>query len=142
MPASQIARDLGIDPNMLGCWCWEMDSIGSKVFQGQGKSRDEEMATLQKRVNSSQEGTGFLREASAFFALLLPASPEQGRRGAVKPGNRIRREAGIDPAPYNRHHCQAKHPNENRVPKDGQAGVAVDHNDGVGTGRRVYGPGE
>ena len=30
VPASQIARDLGIDPNMLSRWCREMGSIGNK----------------------------------------------------------------------------------------------------------------
>ena len=36
VPAIQIARDLGIDPNMLSRWCREMGSVGNKAFQGQG----------------------------------------------------------------------------------------------------------
>jgi len=37
VPASQVARDLEIDPNMLSRWCREMSSVGNKAFQGQGR---------------------------------------------------------------------------------------------------------
>ena len=68
VPASQIARDLGIDPNMLSRWCREMGSIGNKAFQGQGKPRDEEMAALKRELIQVRKERDFLREAAAFFA--------------------------------------------------------------------------
>ena len=33
VPASQIARDLGIDPNILSRLCREMGSVGNKAFR-------------------------------------------------------------------------------------------------------------
>ena len=68
VPASQIARDLGLDPNMLSRWCGEMGSIGNKAFQGQGKPRDEEMAALKRELIQVRKERDFLREAAAFFA--------------------------------------------------------------------------
>jgi len=68
VPASQIARDLGIDPNMLSRWCREMGSIGNKAFQGQGKPRDEEMAALKRELVQVRKERDFLREAAVFFA--------------------------------------------------------------------------
>lgn len=68
VPVSQIARDLGIDPNMLSRWCREMGSIGNKAFQGQGKPRDEEMAALKRELIQVRKERDFLREAAAFFA--------------------------------------------------------------------------
>ena len=68
VPASQIARDLGIDPNMLSRWCREMDLVGNKAFQGQGRPRDEEMAALRRELIQIRKERDFLREAAAFFA--------------------------------------------------------------------------
>lgn len=67
-PASQIARDLGIDPNMLSRWCRELGAIGTQAFQGQGKPRDEEMAALKRELIQVRKERDFLREAAAFFA--------------------------------------------------------------------------
>ena len=68
VPASQIARDLGIDPNMLSRWCREMSSVGNKAFQGQGRPREEEMAALRRELIQVRKEREFLREAAAFFA--------------------------------------------------------------------------
>lgn len=67
-PASRIARDLGIDPNMLSRWCRELGAVGGKAFSGQGKPRDEEMAALKRELAQVRKERDFLREAAAFFA--------------------------------------------------------------------------
>lgn len=35
--ASQIARDLGIDPNMLSRWCRELETSPQKAFPGKAR---------------------------------------------------------------------------------------------------------
>jgi len=47
---SQVARDLGINANMLSCWCREYTSDGSRAFRGQGVSLDEEMTALKREL--------------------------------------------------------------------------------------------
>ena len=66
--ASQIARELGINPNMLTRWCREAQAEGGKVFPGQGKARDEEVAALKRELARVKKERDFLQEAAAFFA--------------------------------------------------------------------------
>lgn len=65
---SQVARDLGISPNLLTRWCRESADSGSKIFPGQGKPRDEEMVSLKRELTQTRKERDFLREAAAFFA--------------------------------------------------------------------------
>ena len=65
---SQVARELGINPNMLGRWCREQETTGGKAFPGQGKPRDEEMAVLKRELARVKKERDFLQEAAAFFA--------------------------------------------------------------------------
>ncbi len=65
---SQVARDLGISPNLLTRWCREAVADGTKAFPGQGKPRDEEMASLKRELAQTRKERDFLREAAAFFA--------------------------------------------------------------------------
>lgn len=67
-PASQVARDLGINANVLTRWCRELGSVSAKAFQGQGKPRDEELATLKRELAQVKKERDFLHEAAAFFA--------------------------------------------------------------------------
>ncbi len=67
-PMSQVARDLGINPNVLTRWCRELGSVGAKAFQGQGKPRDEELAALKRELAQVKKERDFLHEAAAFFA--------------------------------------------------------------------------
>jgi len=68
VPVSQIARDLGINGNMLNRWCREATQSGGKAFWGQGKARDEEMAALKRELARVKKERDFLREAATFFA--------------------------------------------------------------------------
>ena len=65
---SQVARELGINANMLGRWCRELKGAPVKAFPGPGKPRDEEMATLKRELARVTKERDFLREAAAFFA--------------------------------------------------------------------------
>lgn len=65
---SQVARDLGISPNLLTRWCRESKGGGAKVFPGNGKPRDEEIANLKRELAQIRKERDFLQEAAAFFA--------------------------------------------------------------------------
>lgn len=67
-PMSQVARDLGIGPNLLTRWCREAADGGAKVFPGHGKPRDEELASLKRELAQTRKERDFLKEAAAFFA--------------------------------------------------------------------------
>jgi len=68
VPASQVARELGINANMLGRWCRELQSSVGKAFPGPGKARDEELMALKRELGRVTKERDFLREAAAFFA--------------------------------------------------------------------------
>jgi len=68
---SQVARDLGISPNLLTRRCRESQADGIKAFPGQGKPRDEEMVNLKRELAQTRKERDFLREAAAFFAKAL-----------------------------------------------------------------------
>jgi transposase len=65
---SQVARELGISPNILSRWCREAKLNGHKAFPGQGKPRDEELANLKRELARVKKERDFLQEAAAFFA--------------------------------------------------------------------------
>lgn len=65
---SQVARDLGISPNILSRWCREAKENGQTVFPGAGKSRDEEITNLKRELARVRKERDFLVEAAAFFA--------------------------------------------------------------------------
>ena len=68
VPIGQVARELGINANMLVRWCREANTDGPKAFQGQGKARDEELAALKHELARVKKERDFLQEAAAFFA--------------------------------------------------------------------------
>lgn len=69
LAAAQIARDLGINHNMLSRWCREQTSTAaSKVFRGQGTPRDTEVAALKRELALVKKERDFLKEAAVFFA--------------------------------------------------------------------------
>jgi len=65
---SQVARELGINANLLGRWCRDCQANGAAAFPGQGKPRDEEMASLKRELSRVKKERDFLREAATFFA--------------------------------------------------------------------------
>ena len=65
---SQIGRELGINANLLARWCRDYAANGTAAFPGQGKLRDEEMASLKRELARVKKERDFLQEAAAFFA--------------------------------------------------------------------------
>ena len=65
---SQVAQELGINANLLGRWCRDFAANGASAFPGQGKPRDEEMASLKRELSRVKKERDFLREAATFFA--------------------------------------------------------------------------
>lgn len=65
---AQVARDLGIQPNMLTRWRRESATAGSRAFRGQGVPRDQELVQLKRDLGRVTRERDFLKEAAAFFA--------------------------------------------------------------------------
>ena len=65
---SQVARELGVNANLLARWCRDLESNGTAAFPGHGKPRDEEMASLKRELARVKKERDFLKEAAAFFA--------------------------------------------------------------------------
>ncbi len=69
LTAAQIARDLGINPNMLSRWCRERTATpANQVFRGHGTPRDTEVASLKRELALIKKERDFLKEAAVFFA--------------------------------------------------------------------------
>ena len=65
---AQVARDLGIQPNMLTRWRRENAEGSAKAFRGQGVPRDQELAQLKRDLGRVTRERDFLKEVSAYFA--------------------------------------------------------------------------
>jgi len=65
---AQVARELGIEPNMLSRWSREAQSAGQQAFGGSGTPKDEELARLKRELARVKKERDFLREAATFFA--------------------------------------------------------------------------
>ena len=68
IPISEIARNLGINDNMLRRWVKEHADPVRKSFPGHGKPRDEEVTRLKGELLQVKKERDFLREAAAYFA--------------------------------------------------------------------------
>lgn len=64
----QVARELGINANLLSRWKREAEAEGRHAFGGTGNPRDEEIATLKRELARVKKERDFLREAATFFA--------------------------------------------------------------------------
>ncbi len=65
---SEIARNLGLNDNVLRRWVKEFAEANTKAFPAHGNSRDEELARLKKELLQVKKERDFLREAAAYFA--------------------------------------------------------------------------
>lgn len=66
--SAQVARELGINANLLTRWKREYEIQGQKAFGGAGNPRDEENARLKRELARVKKERDFLREAATFFA--------------------------------------------------------------------------
>jgi transposase len=73
-PVHQVARELGIRPDMLRQWKRQAEGrpgrLRQDVFPGHGKlpSQDEEIRRLRREVAQLREEREILKKAAAFFA--------------------------------------------------------------------------
>ena len=67
---SEAAKNLGLNPNVLGRWVKEADSDDGHAFRGNGKltPEQEEIRTLKSQVKRLQMERDILKKATVFFA--------------------------------------------------------------------------
>ena len=63
-----VCADLGISERQFRRWRDQYRLLGDEAFPGQGKSRDEEMAELKRKLAKAEQERDFLRDAAVFFA--------------------------------------------------------------------------
>ena len=70
-PISQVAKDLGINGNILYRWMKQSEEAASNdlsAFPGHGRPRDEELTRLRKEVKSLRTANEILKKAAVIFA--------------------------------------------------------------------------
>ncbi len=65
---AQVARELGIAPNLLSRWRRALHTEGAKAFPGKGVARDEEIARLKRELVRVRRERDFLKDAAGYFA--------------------------------------------------------------------------
>jgi len=64
-----VCEELGVSARQLRRWRDAVQEHGAeKAFPGHGKSRDEEMTRLKRKLAKVTEERDFLREAARYFA--------------------------------------------------------------------------
>jgi transposase len=74
-PVSQIAKDLGINENMLRKWIQQtMEAAGTtvRVFPWHGRARDAELIKLRRENRLLKEANEILKKAAVIFAQSEP----------------------------------------------------------------------
>ncbi len=71
---------------MLSRWCRDDSINGGSAFPGDGKPRDEEMASLKRKLVRVRKEPDFLKEAAAYFEINDSGSVEN--------------QAGLTPCPF------------------------------------------
>jgi transposase len=66
----EVARDLGIHPNMLHRWRRELTRAPEQAFPGKGHliDKDEEIRQLRKKLNDIREERDILKKVVAIFS--------------------------------------------------------------------------
>ena len=69
-PTAQVARDLGITPNLLRRWKQEVAGDPVAAFPGKGrrKPHEEELARLKRELARVTQERDFLKSVAAYFA--------------------------------------------------------------------------
>jgi transposase len=73
-PLAQVARELGIRPDMLRTWRRQAESRAGltpgDVFPGNGKltSQEDEIRRLRRELEEAKQENAFLKKAAACFA--------------------------------------------------------------------------
>ena len=67
LPPSQVARDLGIDPDTLRRWLRQAD-VDAGRLQGATTDEQAELARLRREVALLREERDILQKATAYFA--------------------------------------------------------------------------
>jgi transposase len=68
IPLAQMAKNLGINSNILRRWGTEISNAGKSAFPGNGTPRDLELARLKRELQQVKQERDFLKEAAAYFA--------------------------------------------------------------------------
>jgi transposase len=63
-----VAEELGISARQLRRWRDAVNRDDESAFPGQGKSRDEELTRLKRKLAKVEQERDFLKEAAAYFA--------------------------------------------------------------------------
>ena len=69
-PTAQVARDLGLTPNLLRRWKQESVGDSSAAFPGKGrrKPHEEELAWLKRELVRVTQERDFLKSVAGYFA--------------------------------------------------------------------------
>lgn len=69
MTRAKVARDLGVDQNLIGKWVKEFSTKQDDAFPGNGKlsGKDQKIKDLEKQVKVLQMEREILKKATAFF---------------------------------------------------------------------------
>ena len=70
-PISQVAKDLGLNENMLRRWIQQTkEAAGTSinVFSGHGRARDAELIRLRKENKALRNANEILKKAAVIFA--------------------------------------------------------------------------
>ena len=65
---AQVARDLGLNDNMVSRWKKEAEQNGQRAFPGQGHPQDEELSRLRRENEVLRQEREVLKKAISIFS--------------------------------------------------------------------------